>query len=165
MYYLTIESEQAKERSGLQCLKRIPTLQSAVVECVSPGHIRMAGCIRMRFPDSVNPCHAPDESHRGKNLRLHGHHCPSDAGSRALHRADGGVLFKGGSRRGHRGGAEHGCENRHHRLEGAHWGSQNLPAGGSHHCPRHRAGLLRHGGGHRRRRSGRHCHPLRLLPL
>ena len=49
MYYLTIESEQTKERSGLQCLKRIPTLQSAVVECVSPGHIRMAGCIRMLF--------------------------------------------------------------------------------------------------------------------
>ena len=49
MYTLVIESEQTKERSGLQCLKRIPTLQSAVVECVSPGHIRMAGCVRMLF--------------------------------------------------------------------------------------------------------------------
>ena len=50
MYYQTIESEQPKERSGLQCLKRILMLQVAVVvECVSPGHIRMAGCIRMLF--------------------------------------------------------------------------------------------------------------------
>ena len=47
-YTLVIESEQAKERSGMQCLKPILMSQSgAVVECVSPGHIRMAGCIRM----------------------------------------------------------------------------------------------------------------------
>ena len=50
VYYRTIESEQPKERSGLQCLKRILMLQNTVVvECVSPGHIRMAGCIRMLF--------------------------------------------------------------------------------------------------------------------
>ena len=47
MYYHTIESEQPKERSGMQCLNRILMLQSCVVECVSPGHIRMAGCIRL----------------------------------------------------------------------------------------------------------------------
>ena len=49
VYYLAIESEQRNERSGLQCLKSILMLHSLVVECVSPGHIRMAGCIRIRF--------------------------------------------------------------------------------------------------------------------
>ena len=49
VYYLAIESEQRNERSGLQCLKSILMLHSLVVECVSPGHIRMAGCIRVRF--------------------------------------------------------------------------------------------------------------------
>ena len=33
----------------MQCLKSILMLQSVTVECVSPGHIRMAGCIRMAF--------------------------------------------------------------------------------------------------------------------
>lgn len=49
MYYLTIETEQTKERSRLQCLKRNLMLQECVVECISPGHIRMAGCVRMLF--------------------------------------------------------------------------------------------------------------------
>ena len=34
----------------MQCLKPILMSQSGtVVECVSPGHIRMAGCIRVLF--------------------------------------------------------------------------------------------------------------------
>ena len=49
VYYQTIESEQATERSGMQCLKSTLMLQICVVECVSPGHIRMAGCIRIHF--------------------------------------------------------------------------------------------------------------------
>lgn len=43
-----------------------------------------------------------------------------------------------------------GSENRHHCPEGAHRRSQNFPAGGWHHRSRHGAGLLRHGGRHRR---------------
>ena len=49
VYYLAIESKQINERSGMQCLKSILMQHSLVVECVSPGHIRMAGCIRIRF--------------------------------------------------------------------------------------------------------------------
>ena len=49
VYYLAIESEQRNDRSGLQCLKSILMQHSLVVECVSPGHIRMAGCIRIHF--------------------------------------------------------------------------------------------------------------------
>ena len=49
VYYLAIESKQINERSGMQCLKSILMQHSLVVECVSPGHIRMAGCIRIHF--------------------------------------------------------------------------------------------------------------------
>ena len=49
MYDAPIESKQTYERSGLQCLKSILIRCSSVVECIPPGHIRMAGCIRVHF--------------------------------------------------------------------------------------------------------------------
>ena len=49
VYDAPVESKQIYERSGLQCLKSILIWRSFVVECIPPGHIRMAGCIRIHF--------------------------------------------------------------------------------------------------------------------
>ena len=44
-----------------------------------------------------------------------------DPGRRPADWPDGGVFPEGSSCRGHRGGAEYGCQNRHHCPESAHW--------------------------------------------